>query len=469
MKFDAAYEDVVLSQSLRNVAFLKEAAQICESHHFCTKERSWLWNVIQSNWTKHRELTSSKIIVSRAKIDFEDPVKRKPYLAQAKKVFRKKVKNPKTVLAELERFVRYVNIQVAIEETALHLEKNQVDEAEKTIAKRSRTIVRRRKYTHIQWIEGFKERQGQRKYERDHPDEFTSIPLGFPAVDKCLSGGGRRGELGLIVGNTGRGKSVFLTNAVMSCIQHGYKAIYLGFEMPARQIASRQDSRWSGLRYSQFKDYEFKPSELMFLKRKFKKAKKTFDNALHIISFPVRSANIFDVRNAIEDIQDKYQFKADGLFFDSLDHLKSLQTYGGNFRLQQAEVYWSGKEIAEEDGYFVMTSSQAGKEWVKRIATAEAPSESYDKSRIADLVMTLNDPNEMGRIGRKTFVVDDEDDEDEENDEEIVEPIVSPGNRLIKLNIGKYRDGESKYTVDMECDFARMRMKEITQKEKDDE
>ncbi len=467
--FDADFEDDVIAQSLRKEDFLKAASRTCQAHHFSTKERAWIWGVIHDVWTKYRERTTPKIVAQRAKADFDEVDKRRPYIALARKLYKRKPKAPKAVLEELETFVRHVSVQLAIEESAGFLEKGKVDEAETAIAKASRSVTRSRNYTHVRWMEEFEERQAKRKHEKEHPDQYTTIPLGFPRLDRTLGGGGRKGELALIMGTTGRGKSIFINNSAMSCISRGYKAIIFGFEMPARQIASRQDSRWSGMRYAQFKGFDFKPSELRQLKRKQRKAAKQFSNLLHIVSMPVRSANINDVRNAIDDIRQDHDFEADALFFDSGDHLRALDTYGGNFRLQQAEVYWSMKELGEEDGYFVMSSTHAGKEWAVKVATAEATSESYDKARIADLVMSLNDPDEMTKSGRKTVISDDDDDDDFEDEDEIVGPSISEGSKHMDLFLGKYRDGDSKFKVPLDCDYARMTMKEAQGDDDDDE
>lgn len=470
MDFDAAYEDAVLAESLRDEAFLKRAARVCSQHHFATKERAWLWGVIQENWTKYHERTSGKLVASRARRDFDKAERRRPYLLLARKVFRTRSKAPQAVLEELERFVRHVNVQLAIEESATFLEKGKIDDAEQTIAKASHAVKRStRPYTHIRWIEEFRDRQDQRKYEREHPDEFTAIPFGFPRLDKTLSGGGRKGELALIMGTTGRGKSIFLTNCAQAAISRGYKAIYFGFEMPARQIAARQDARWSALQYSKFKGYDFKPSELRVLRRRLKKARKQFRNRLHIVSMPVRSANILDVRSVIEDLRQEHGFEADALFLDSADHLRSIDGYNGNYRLQQAEVYWAAKELAEEDGYFVMSSTHAGREWATKIATAEATSEAYDKSRIADVVMSINDPNEIKRKGRKTVIADDDDDDFEDDGEELTEPSVKEGAKRMELYLGKYRDGDSRFVVSVECDFSRMSMQEMKESDGQDD
>ena len=460
MNFDANFEDAILSQCLKDVSFLKKACGICEAHVFCTKERSWLWKLIHGVWTKNKEVVTKQIVAVKALEEFKDSDNRKPYLALAKKIFRTEVENPKSVLDELEKFVRYVNIHSAIEKSYLLLEKDDVQAAEKVISQHIRNISRQRKYTHVRWLEEFGERQKQRKYERDHPNEFITIPLGFPSIDKVLSGGGRKGELGLVIGTTGRGKSCLLTNIAMSCVLHGYKALYCGFEMPARQLATRQDSRWSGLEYRKFKKYDFIPSEIRLLEKRCKKALRKMGNKLHIVSMPLRTANIWDVRNALEDLYQEYNFRPDAIIMDSADHLMSLDKYNGQYRLQQAEVYWAIKGLAEEDGYFVISSTQAGKEWVSKVATSESSSESYDKSRIADLILSINDPFEMKRSGRKTIISEDDEEDDSESDEEIEYPVIKDGSRAMELYVAKYRDGDSKFKVDIECDLQRILMKE---------
>lgn len=460
MDFDSEFEDIVLAQSFRDVAFLKRAVRICDAHHFSTKERSWIWGVISKNWSKYKERTSGKILAANARDDFDQVDKRRPYVVLAKKLLKKKPKNPKSVLDELENFVRTVSVHLAIEEAAGHLEKGSVEEAEKAAGKAGRAQTAQRNYTHIPWVEGFDERQAQRKYEKEHPDEFTVIPFGFPKLDKVLGGGGRKGELALVMGTTGRGKSVFITNAQYSCIQRQFNAVVFNFEMPARQAAMRQDARATGVKYSQFKSYDFKPSELRQLKQRMGKARDQFANRLHIISMPVRSANINDVRAVLDDLRDDYDFEADAIYLDSADHLRSIEAYGGNFRLQQSEVYWAAKELAEEDGHFVMSSCHAGKEWATKVATAEASSESYDKSRIADMVLSLNDPNETNRRGRKTTISDD-DFEDDDN-EEIIGPMIKEGAKHLEGYLGKYRDGESRFKFDIEFEGSRMTMKEAS-------
>lgn len=453
MEFDAAFEDAILASCLRSKDYLRRAARLAKEHHFTGKERAWVWKEIHGTWTRYRELTTARLLLAEAKRQFNDVEHRKPYLEFAERIAKKRPKAPRASLEKLAEFVSFVDAQISLEAAAEALENGDLEAVRKELAKGSKKATSDVRYTHIQWIDEFDARQAKREHESKHPDEFKTIPTGFKRFDKAMSGGARAGELGLIMGTTGRGKSVALTNIGQAGVNRGFNVAYFAMEMPAHQVATRQDSRWSGEEYYKFKKWDFTAAELKQIHRRHKLDMKRFANKYHILSFPVRSATIHDVRNALEDLFDEHEFTADMLLIDSGDHLVS-EFSKESFRIQQADVYWKMKELAEEDGYVVWSSVHAGREWAKRIATAEATAEAYDKARIADTVLSLNElSGDVGRDGD-----DDDDDEDEEEADGFVKPI--SGVRLLEAYLAKYRDGESKFKFQIAADFARMTMKQ---------
>lgn len=457
MAFDSEFEDAVLAQSLRDDNYARRAVRLAGTHHFGSKERAWVWKVIRETWEKYRERPTGGLLGARAKAEFKDPEKRKPYVALALKLARHKPESPSAALDELGQFVRQVDLQLSMEAAAGALERGDVEAAEAALTKASRARLDRQ-YTHIKWIEEFEERQELRKYEREHPEDFKIIPTGLSKLDKLLAGGTRVGEVGLVMGTTGRGKSIMLNNVCHAAVRRKTPSCYFALEMPARQIAARQDALWSRMRYEQFKQFDFKPSELRELDAKYKKALKAYANLFHIISMPVRSADIRSLISALEDLSDECGFKPTVIAVDSGDHMKATDPSLDSFRLQQAEVYWQLKQLAEEGGYMVWSSVHAGREWAEKVATAEATSESYDKSRIADLVVSMNDP--FARESRKRKVdIDDEDDAEEPG--EVEAPLADGGVRRMELYVAKYRDGASHLKIQLDCDFTRMLIREV--------
>jgi replicative DNA helicase len=463
VKFDLEFETQILAQAIRDDAFVKSAIRICEQHHFGTREHAWIWGVISDVWKKYHERASGKIIVSRAKIDHPDHKKRLPYLKLASKLARTKPRHPKAALEELSRFIREVNLQLALEKSADALSKGNLETAELAVSRLDRTVCER-KYTLVPWIEGFTERQDARRYEREHPGEFKVIPTGWKTLDKALNGGMRAGELGIIMGTTGRGKSIAATNVTMASVRRLHNTLYIVTEMSARQVAQRQDAIWTGMRYDQFKTWSFDAAELRVIAAALKRSLKRFTNKLHIASIPVRSSTIIDVRYMLDDLSSEHDFTPDIIVFDSGDHLRSTDKSLDSYRLRQADVYWELKRLAEEDGFIVWSTVQAGKEYANVTATSEATSESYDKGRIADAIISINDPN----AGRKSVELDED-----ESDDDVAEiegaRDTDDGIQRLEMFLAKYRDGRSKIKIPLLADFARMKISEAGGgKEEDD-
>lgn len=464
VSFDVEFEHDIVANALRDDSYVKKAVRVCDIHHFATKELGWIWKVISETWNAYGERPTSRLITARATDEFPDGEKRKPYLQLALKLYKTKPSAPKSALDELAKFVRQVNLQIALEQSALALEKGKLDDAEAALFK-ARDTTTARNYTHIDWWKDWESRQSSRKHEREHPEEFTCIPTGIKSLDKALGGGARKGEVGLIMGTTGRGKSVLLSGHCHSAIVRGFNAAYFALEMPARQVATRADARWSGMRYDQFKTFDFKPTELRELEARRKRGDKRLAGKYQIISMPVKSADIRTLKAALADLRDEFGFVPSLVAVDSGDHMRSVDRTLDQYRLQQAEVYWSLKQLAEEDGYVLWSTVHAGREWAHQIATSEATSESYDKARIADLILSINDPNAKPGRRKKAIVEDDDDDEEPEE----IKTKEAEATRKLELYLAKYRDGVSKLKIDLDADFARMLLKEATAADDDKE
>ncbi len=122
------------------------------------------------------------------------------------------------------------------------------------------------------------------------------------------------------------------------------------------------------------------------------------------------------------------------------------------------------KALAEEGGYVVWSSVHAGREWAARTATAEASSESYDKSRIADLIISVNDPNARKR--KKSVVIAEGDEEKEDEESEIKGyGETSSGVRRLDAFVAKHRGGEGNVRIRLDADFSKMKLSEYREEE----
>lgn len=450
MKFDIKFEETILSRCLRDQAYLKKAAPLLEAHHFGTSQHSWLWKSIKHIWDQFREKPNGRLLVMMAKHDFPKREDLKAQLELIKKIIQTKPKAANATLAELEIFVRAVNAQRVLEEAAKELEKEHVDKAWEILNRASRQDVKPRNYQLVKWIEGFDERQSERKFRAEHPEAFVRVPTGFKQLDVILGGGVELGELGLVMATTGKGKSIMLCNLAYWGSAMGYPTVYFTMEMSARQIAQRLDSRWTQFDYNKFKNFAFKPSELRRIDTRKKSAVKRFTDKLFIVETPVRKTTILDLERALDDLSDDYGFVPQLIVVDSGDHMTATRKYE-SYRLEQADVYWHLAWLSQQ-GYAVWSSVQAGKEYANVVAHAEAASESYDKSRIASIVISLNTPKKKSR---STRITTDENDGDDDDIEHIVD------GKYMEMFLGKYRDGEDKISIPVDAQFAKMYIKEL--------
>jgi replicative DNA helicase len=73
------------------------------------------------------------------------------------------------------------------------------------------------------------------------------FPTGLTGLDRHMEGGLHRGEMGVVSGDTGSGKSALLVQATAACAEAGHPVLYLSLEMPRRDIFNRIAATASGL------------------------------------------------------------------------------------------------------------------------------------------------------------------------------------------------------------------------------
>lgn len=83
-------------------------------------------------------------------------------------------------------------------------------------------------------------------------DDITGVipevfPTGLCALDRHMGGGLHRGEMAVVGGETGTGKSALLVQATAACADAGHPVIYLSLEMSRRDIFNRIAAAASGI------------------------------------------------------------------------------------------------------------------------------------------------------------------------------------------------------------------------------
>jgi replicative DNA helicase len=446
--FDDDFAEEIVAEAMRSKDFMRTASRVLGARHFTTRELEWVFTVAKETWGIHRELATPSVFKIRADREFSKREDRDVRLALVVKLFRRTTTFSATALDELRRFLMAVEYSEAMKKSLSAYKAGDIDAAMVPMHEMIKGHVRPTSYEVVDWIEEFPERQRARKHAREHPEEHIVIPTGLDKLDRVIGGVGPC-EFGLVMGTTGKGKSIFLTHLGFQAISHGFRTLHLSLEMGSGLVATRYDARWTGYLHRQLKRWDLSAEDEERLMKRFERDKHRFRRRLRIVSMPVRSCDITVVRGAVEEFKREYG-GIDLLLIDSPDHMKSLSGFR-EMRHQQADVYWEVKDLLDSEKIPGWGSCHAGKQAARGTATAEDAAESYDKSRIADIVLTINNPS----VRRRAVEV--------EGEIEGEESTTAVGD--LELFLAKNRDGEGRVRVPLNTEFARMLIREAKELE----
>jgi len=240
------------------------------------------------------------------------------------------------------------------------------------------------------------------------------VPTGFPQLDDALGGGLGRGELGVVIGAWGGGKTTFLINLGAVAMLGGLSVLHVSMELSQWQVLLRYDMRLTG---------ETRES--------LQKNGKYIVGARKLVSRSGGSLALLDMSHAVmtpamlESTLEGMD-KVDLVLVDYADLMKAdryLQGFGSNGdigrRFELGEIYRELRRIAAALDLPVWTASQATREAGKKgVFTASDVGEDISKMHTADVglcllqpmegeMMLLLDKTRMGKSGIKVPVLAD--------------------------------------------------------------
>jgi replicative DNA helicase len=423
----------VLHHCLKDRKYLQDVLTILEPEDLPDSDLLWVYRQVVTVWTKHREVTPRIVLERRAKRAKKAADERLELIAR---IYDDEEDYPLLAFDELHQWLRTRRLHLALVEATEAIETD-TDHAYEAISRVAIQDSKPKGIEIVDWFRDLDERQREREDSKDDP--LKTIPIGIPRIDEALDGGIARREVALVLGTTGRGKSMFLVNSGYRAAGLGFQTTHLTLEMSAFQTATRYDARWSRLDARRFKKFDFTPDQLELLAAKKARASDKFNGRLQIVGVPVNAADVNTVRAVLDDLIDRGLPPTDLLILDSADHMRSLRNFEA-FRHEQSAIYWGVKSIAQEYNLAVISSTHASKEWADKLIKAEGAAESYDKSRIADIVISLNKSKVEGREDVR---------------------------RYVDVFLAKYRDGEDGIIVPTEVHRSTMTFEEIGSEERE--
>lgn len=206
----------------------------------------------------------------------------------------------------------------------------------------------------------------ERVAERATRKNTQKILIGIPEIDNLTYGGLKMGQVGLLVGGTGRGKTLCLQHIAKTAILNGKNVVYITLELREDDISDRFDSMFAEVRPNELDIYQQDVLEAV-PKQNF------YGKSLIVKHFPADSATVNTLKAYCRNLASR-GIVPDEIIVDYIDLIKSHKNYGDVY----AEIDAVTKALvgfASEFDVVLWTAAQMNR--------AGMVSESPDESGIA--------------------------------------------------------------------------------------
>lgn len=428
MSIDIRWELDVLAQCVRDPSYIRQAIPVLKRHDFSTRPNSWIWSVVHDTYSECKELPSARLWTNRLVRDFDDDADRDYHIALIMELKRRKVAAPRTALAEIRRFVRVSNLKRAAAAIVENVDKGDVDEAERDAGK---ALGEARASAGMRETRRWAAEAETRLKAYTTPDTMVRYRTPLKTLNDHLGGGLRPGTIGIAIAQTNVGKSAWGVTLGYEALCRGAVVAHVVTEETEDECLARYDARFTLIPRDKLTAGDLTDEEREAFLDRFKRHGAGRDRLF--IREIAPSSSVAMVRVFAEEIREQFRGQPMLLVVDSPDHLQSIQK-AESFRLSASAVAMTLKAMSLDEGLSplaVWSTAQAPQAAGNKIR-ANTVSESYDKTRVADVALGL---------------VEGEGSAD--GDTKLVDVL------LVKNRLGKFKNWRYHCTADMAiCEFT---------------
>ena len=423
-----AFESDLISTFLRNRNKFIRFSRGLKPEHFRNEVFRWMYEVILNYSRKYKAQPTYEVIKSELMKTSLNSSDKKLYLNTIRNTFKKRTKvSTKYLEDNIRDKVDKEEFITAIEKTIRNIEKDDISIAKKELLK-SLILGKADEFSIISVLRDWEKRQLVRKKLSKLSMLERFVPTPYHTMN-VVTRGIQLSESATIAGLTGVGKSIMIGEFGANALLEGLNVLHFPLENTGEQTASRYDSRLSEIEYDTLKFYKFTKEEKERFQKTFRAICAKLTNDVKIQETLRNKTDFAFIDETLESLS--YNgFKTDLLLIDSCDIMKSMLNFK-EYRLDRASVYWDFKDYCKMKRLPGLTTTQFKVEVRSRRPTTEDLAESYDKARILDIVYLMSQTEEEVKDG------------------------------IVKLILGKNRDGPTGTEINLWKDSEKMRFLEV--------
>jgi len=366
--YGAGFQLKVLNSLMKNKEFLQIINDVLDPQMFDNPSSQWIVSQILKYFYKfHTTPSLDYLQIEVKKIDNE--VLKVSVVEQLKEAYKAINEDREYVEEEFSNFCRNQQLKKALLSSVDLLGKGQYEDI--------RILV-------DQAMKAGQDKNLGHEYDKDvetryREEERGAIATPWLHLNELLMGGLGKGDLGIIFGNPGGGKSWMLVNLGAEAVKRGMKVAHYTLELSADYTGKRYDSLFTGI------DFQ----NLSANRSKVEDAVSKLDGRLIIKEFPMGKTTPQAIENHIKKCQNM-EFVPDLIIIDYVDLLSSKRK-SVDRKDEIDDVYTAIKGMARELKIPVWTVSQVNRAGAKDdVIEGDKAAGSYNKMMIADFAMSLS-------------------------------------------------------------------------------
>jgi len=367
-EYGPSFQMKVISSLLTHKEFLQNINDVLSDEYFSNPAHKWVINEILKYYDKYHTTISMDILkVEMKKLDNE--VLKVSVKEQLREAYKADIDDLAYVQEEFSTFCKNQQLKKAL--------LNSVD------------LLKAGDYDSIKYMIESAMKAGQDKnigheYKRDvesryREDHRKIVPTPWIEINELVQGGLGNGDLGLIFGNPGGGKSWTLVALGGFAVQMGYNVIHYTLELSEAYTGRRYDAFFTGTPVDQLEHH----------KGDVEKSTVDLPGELIIREFPMGKTTISTIESHIQKVKD-LGIEPDLIIIDYIDLLSSKRKRGDR-KEEIDDIYTSTKGLARELNIPIWSVSQVNRAGAKDdVIEGDKAAGSYDKMMITDLSISLS-------------------------------------------------------------------------------
>ena len=213
--------------------------------------------------------------------------------------------------------------------------------------------------------------------DRYREESRSTIETPWPVINQLLLGGLGKGDLGMIAGGPGGGKSWALVALGAQAVKLGYTVIHYTLELSEKYVGRRYDACFT----------EVSVSEITHNKEVVKERLNALRGGLYIREYPAGQATVNTIHAHLEKCIQQ-NIEPDLIIIDYADLLNSKSSKEKRDKLD--DIYTGLRGLATEMKIPIWTASQVNRSGAREeIIQGDRMAESYSKMMITDFAMSL--------------------------------------------------------------------------------